>query len=182
VQLVLAPYRHHSAGGGGASERASGVGDLAVRAKLNLSGNDVGRTAVAVMPFVRFPTGASGVSGGQVEYGVIVPVAVRDLPGAIDVGAMAELDVTRNAGDDPYGVDLIHSVTAGHALLGERSAFYVEYLGSVGIRARRGYAAYFDTGVTYSPAAHVQLDAGVNVGLSRPADDVTVFAGLAFRT
>ena len=40
---------------------------------------------------------------------------------------------------------------------------------------------YFDTGVTHALSKDMQLDAGITVGLSRRADDLTVFAGLSFR-
>jgi hypothetical protein len=36
--------------------------------------------------------------------------------------------------------------------------------------------AYFDTCVTRPLSKNVQLDPGINLGLSRRADDVTVFA------
>jgi hypothetical protein len=61
LQLVLEPYTH-------IFEReddyyrntSSGLGDTTVRVKYNLWGNDSGRTALAVVPFVTLPTAARG--------------------------------------------------------------------------------------------------------------------------
>lgn len=39
----------------------------------------------------------------------------------------------------------------------------------------------FDFGVTYKVRPNIQLDAGVNIGLTRSADDVNPFVGLTVR-
>jgi hypothetical protein len=95
---------------------------------------------------------------------------------------MAELDVSRNQRDTGYGLDLVHSITLGHALLGGRSAFYVEYAGGAGIGTGQGYAASANGGVTYAATRDLQLDAGIMASLSHPAGGYTHFAGFAFRT
>jgi len=181
IQLVLNPYQNILTYGRSLSRRDSGFGDAELRAKLNLWGNDGGRTAFSVMPFVRFPTGSGGLSDHRFEEGLILPLAAQGLPGGFDLGAMAEFDLGRNEGNDGYGVDFAHSVTIGHKLSTEKLNGYVEYVGIAPMGASRTYLAYFDTGVTHALSKNVRLDAGINVGLSRRADDFTVFAGLSFR-
>ena len=46
-----------------------GVGDLYVRGKVNLAGPDGGDFQLAVIPYVKAPTGAPGVSNGAAEGG-----------------------------------------------------------------------------------------------------------------
>src|SRR5579871_4347147 len=58
----------------GRSARAAGVGDVFLRAKLNLVGDDGGDTAVAIEPFVKLPTAGKSVGDGAVEEGVLAPV------------------------------------------------------------------------------------------------------------
>ena len=181
LQLVLNPYQNILTYGPSLSRRDSGFGDAEVRAKLNLWGNDGGKTAFSVMPFVRFPTGSGGLSNHHVEEGLILPLAVQELPSGFDLGAMAEFDLDRNDRNDGYGVDFVHSVTIGHKLFTEKLNAYMEYVGIAPMRTSRAYLAYFDTGVTRALSKNLQLDAGINVGLSRRADDFTVFAGLSFR-
>lgn len=179
LQLVLNPYQSVRTRGGGASTRASGLGGTELRAKLNLWGNDGGRTAFAAMPFVRFPTGSEELRDRHLSGGLILPLAVQDLPGGFDVGTMAELDVSRETGSSQ--VDFIHSVTCGHDLFKDKLRGYVEYVGVVPLRGDRTYLAFLDTGVTFAVSSGVQLDAGVNLGLSREAEDFTLFAGVSFR-
>ncbi len=145
IQLIVSPYLRRSAGGGAAGS-VGGVGDLTARAKVNLAGNDGGRVAVALLPFVRLPMGAADVTAGRVEAGLILPVAVRDLPGGFELGTMAEFDVDRDTRDVRFGLDVVHSLTVGHALIGDRASGYLEYVGSTGIRTGRGYAVSVDGG------------------------------------
>jgi hypothetical protein len=179
LQLVLNPRQSVRTRGRGISTRERGWGDTEVRAKLSLWGNDGGRTAFGVMPFVRFPTAAEGLGDSHRSGGLILPLAIRDLPGGLDLGAMAELDVDRE--DGAARASLVHSVTCGHDLPGGKLAGYVEYVGVVPLRGGRAYLAYLDLGATYALRRDVQLDAGLDVGLSRAADDLTLFAGLSFR-
>jgi hypothetical protein len=94
---------------------------------------------------------------------------------------MAEFDLDRNDRNDGYGVDFVHSATIGHELFTEKLIGYVEYVGIAPMRTSRTYLVYFDTGVTQALSKDMQWDAGITVGLSRRADDLTVFAGLSFR-
>ncbi|MGL4402063.1 MAG: transporter [Luteolibacter sp.] len=48
-----------------------GFGDLQIRLKRNLWGNDEGSTSMAVMPFVQLPTSSGNLGSDEVEGGVI---------------------------------------------------------------------------------------------------------------
>lgn len=43
------------------------------------------------------------------------------------------------------------------------------------------WVATFDFGFTYEVSRHIQLDAGMNVGLTDAADDLNPFIGLSLR-
>ena len=156
-----------------------GFGDAALRMKFNFWGNDGGDSAFGLLPFVNFPTASDGLSNHHVEGGLILPFALK-LPADFDLGAMAEFDLNRNAANSGYGLDFVHTVTVGHELTEKLNA-YVEYVGKAPHQLHRTYVAFFDTGVTYAVTDNVQLDAGVNIGLSRHADDLLFFTGLSFR-
>ena len=187
VQFVFTPYtREETEGGGGAGdELAEGFSDdTQVRLKINLWGNDgpapgLGDTAFAVMPFVKFPTGSDELSNDHVEGGVILPLAVA-LPGGVNLGLMAELDVVYNEADDGYGLDFVHTATVGRDLVGALAG-YVEYIGIAPHDTGGTYQAIASGGLTYAVTDDWVLDVGGTVGLSDSADDFTVFAGTSFR-
>jgi hypothetical protein len=122
------------------------------------------------------------VSTGRYEGGIVLPVAVRDLPGAFDLGTMVAVDVSRNRRDTGYGVEVVHFVTLGHALVGDRTAFYLEYAGTAGIQTGQQDAASANGGVTYTPTRNLQFDGGIMADLSHPTSSYTLFARFALRT
>jgi hypothetical protein len=175
LQLVVDPYARVETD----AETIDGFGDLQVRSKLNLWGNDGGPTALALMPFIQLPTGADGLGSDHVEGGLIVPFAA-ELPAGWSLGMMAELDIVRDEEDDDYGVEFVHTVAFGHDIVGPLAG-YVEYIGVAPHRTGAGYQAAIGFGLTYGLSANVQFDGGANVGISRDADDVVLFAGMSFR-
>ena len=58
-------------------ETASGFADFQTRLKVNLWGNDGGKTALAIMPFVKWLLPASGLRNGQTVGGFICPLAIE---------------------------------------------------------------------------------------------------------
>lgn len=181
IQVGIDPYTHARTKdrATGTTETLEGFGDTVVRLKVNLWGNDEGETALGVMPYVKFPTADDEFSNGEVEWGIIVPLAVA-LPGEFSLGLMAEFDVIRSGADDRYVVDFVHSATISHALAGDLGG-YVEYAGFMSLNAEEDYRGYLDLGLTYAMSDDVQFDAGVRVGLTRAAEDVGVFAGVSLR-
>jgi hypothetical protein len=178
LQTVIAPHtrvRTHDRIAG-TRERVSGFGDITSRLKINLWGNDGGSSALAVMPFVTWPTGRRGLSSESVEGGLIVPLAL-ELPRGFGLGLMTEIDVVRNDSDTGHDTEWLNSVTLARDIVGSLGGFIeLTHL------SRRGRdAATFDCGLTYGVGRHVQFDVGCNVGLTRATEDLTVFTGLAVR-
>jgi hypothetical protein len=177
--LIVNPYLNQWMRGAGTSSRLWGFGDTTVRAAWNAWGNDGGMTAFGVIGFVSFPTATDGLSNHHLQGGVIFPFAVN-LPADFVLEAMAEFDIDRNSANSGYGLDLLDTINLSHAIVG-RLAGYVEYAGIAPIDTGHTYVAFFDTGVTYLLADNVQIDFGVNIGLSGHANDLVVVTGMAFR-
>jgi hypothetical protein len=179
LAIGLDPYTHARTDDGTAEATADGFGDVVVRLKANLWGNDGGRSAFAVMPYVKVPTASDELGNDEWEGGVILPLSVA-LSEEWTMGMMAEFDFLRDGADDSYVVDFVHSVTVGRPIVGELGG-YIEYAGFYNLNADEDYRGYFDAGVTYGLSENVQLDAGVRVGLTEAAEDFGVFSGIAWR-
>lgn len=161
------------------SPDASGVGDLTLRFKANLWGNDDGDTALGIMPYVKLPTGDRDVSNGNAEPGIILAFGA-DLPGDFSLGLMAEFAGVRNAADDGFDFEFLHTLTVGHSLVGPLGGF-IEYIGVANSDSGTDYQASFSTGLTLGLSDDVQLDAGAVFGLTDSADDLTLFSGISVR-
>jgi hypothetical protein len=178
IQVVVDSYlqvegKHQPSG---LRVRQKGFGDVTLRYKHNIWGNDEGSSALAVMPFVKIPTNTDDLGNDSVEGGLIVPYA-SDLGGGWSFGAMTELDVLRNDSDDGYELVWLNTTTVGRDLTDQVGVFF-ELALEVGIGKP---AATFNTGLTYSVSDDIQLDAGVFWGITRAAPDLTVFTGFTTR-
>ncbi len=156
-----------------------GIGDVTVRLKQNLWGNDGGSTAFALMPFVKLPTNSGGIGNDQVEFGVIAPLAIG-VSDRVGIGLMTELDLLEEADGTGLAPTLINTATVGVGLT-ERLGIYTELFTEKSIEKGADWVVTWDTGLTYAISGDVQLDAGVNLGVTDSADDVNLFVGLSRR-
>jgi hypothetical protein len=156
-----------------------GFGDVISRLKVNLWGNDGGTTALAVMPYVKLPTNTDNVGNNSVEGGLIVPLGVS-LPRQWNMGLMTQLDINRDEGGDGHHAEFVNTITFSHGIVGELSG-YVEFFSSVSTESGSEWVGTFDCGLTYMLTEDIQLDGGVNIGVTRSADDVNPFLGLSWR-
>ena len=79
------------------------------KSKINLFGNDGGSAALAVIPYVKIPSGTLNISNGVVEGGLIAPLQLK-LPQDFGLTLMTEVDVLKNANDSgrhPNFINLI---------------------------------------------------------------------------
>jgi hypothetical protein len=168
LQVVVEPF-HHANG-------RTGFGDLTLRNKWNLWGNDGGATALALMPFITLPTASSGLGAGSVEGGLIVPFGF-ECPARFVCATMLELDAVRRA--ERYGADLVATATAGHALYRELSGF-VELTSVLPVDG--GDAAFgANSGLTLGLSDDLMLDGGARLGLNDAAEDLSLFLGGSVR-
>ncbi len=181
LQLVVETYNIEKAKDRdtGRSMRTAGFGDIALRAKINFWGNDGGPTAFAVMPVVKLPTAADDLGNGAVEGGVIMPLLFR-LPADCELATELEIYQGRDANRDGYHQEIVNAVTFSHDFT-KRLAGYVELFSNVSNERHAGWVATFDCGLTYRLSPNVQLDTGVNIGLTDAADDLNPFVGLSLR-
>lgn len=180
VQLVLQPhtYVHTSDPGAGVSKQR-GFGDIVTRVKWNLWGNDGGETALALMPYFKLPTNQDQLGNRSAEGGIILPLAVK-LPAGWDMGLMTQLDVVRDTTTSGYHQEFVNTVTFSHDIVGDLGG-YAEFFSSVSTERGSSWTGTVDLGLTYALTKNIQLDAGVNLGVTRAADDWNPFVGLSFR-
>ena len=180
LQLMLDTYVHSRVENraNGLVVRAAGFGDITTRLKINFWGNDGGRTAFGIMPFVKLPLSASSLRNGRTEGGIILPFAM-ELPAGWGMGAMSEIDFVAN---DRGGTDreFVHSITFSRDLIRNLGG-YVEFVAVTGSAPGFEWQGQFDLGFTYAMTRDVQLDLGCNFGLTKSAPDYQPFVGLSHR-
>lgn len=161
---------------GGPRVRSRGFGDATLRAKYNFAGNDGGAgLAFGLIADLKVPTGASAVSNGKTEGALTLPVAF-ELGGGWGGGAMTSVErVYSDVGR--HRTVWSNTFTVSRDLT-ETTGGFLELTSSAGDGR---HVATFNCGLTYAVHRDAQLDCGVNLGLSRSAPDVQVFAGVSRR-
>lgn len=180
-QLVIESYHHVSTEDRKAAStvKQSGFGDMAPRLKMNVWGNDGGKTALAIMPMVKIPTSQNGLGNDDVEAALILPFAA-ELPGGWSLGVMSVVGMMRNSADDGYTTEFVNSITFGHDIVGNLAG-YIEFFSLVSAESDTDWVGTVDLGLTYAITQDIQLDAGVNIGVTRSADDINPFMGISWR-
>jgi len=174
VAVNVQPYTLVQAG----HDSTAGMGSTDLWLKANFWGNDGDiKTAAGIMSIVRLPTGPDAIGTDEVEPGIAGMFTVK-LTEKVEVGLMGEVDFVRGTDDPSYETDFLHTATISFPIVGELNG-YVEYAGIASTGAT--YQAFADVGLTYQVNDNMQLDGGVNIGLSESAEDFTVFTGVSVR-
>jgi hypothetical protein len=183
-EVNIAPYEQVSTHdkGSGVTATSGGVGDLFLKAKLNLLGDDGGSVAFALEPYVKVPTAPLGVGDGAVEEGILAPIQVS-LPANWQLVIDPEYDELANAighgqhsnisGLLSFGYPVTKTVTVSLEVWGDAN---FDPIGEV-------KQASFDLGAAWIPAKapNFQLDGGVNLGLNRATPGAQAYLGVSRR-
>ena len=176
LQLI---FNTHSVAGqveGGDRTYSNGFGDITLRIKRNLWGNDSGETAFAVMPYLTFPT-HTGMSNRTWAGGIILPFSTS-LPNGWTLGLMTELDFRDRAADGAGRFQWLHSVTTGIPLTADVGA-YIELVSIASPTAPHQLST--NAGLTFQLSPNLIIDTGCRIGLSRTSPDLGVFSGFSVR-
>jgi hypothetical protein len=180
LQVILEPYNHsYEREEGLAPVSRTGIGDTTVRLKFNCWGNDSGMTAFALMPYLRIPTGAEGLGNDELEGGVIFPFSAA-LPWEFHLGLSGSIAKARKTNGHEYHTEYTASAALFRKLFGDLDG-YVECFNAVSDEKGIGRATTFNTGLLYWLRDDLQLNAGVDIGLTTWADDWYAFIGASWR-
>lgn len=164
----------------GSAERASGIGDLTVSLRQNLTNPDGSGFSAAVMPYATLPTGNEAIGAGEWTAGVLLPLSY-DLGGGVQLGVTAQVEAA--ADSDRDGRHLAYGGVAGLALpLSDALGVTLEVAASRD-RDPSGHSTEWLGGVSagWMVREDLQLDAGANIGLDSTAPDLQLYLGVAKR-
>jgi hypothetical protein len=162
----------------GTEQRQSGFSDLTLRSKISVFGDDGGPFAIGLIPFVTFPSGANGIGNRGFAGGVGFP-AQFNLPSDFQLGIESTIQTIHEPGGGSH-FDYLNSVSLGHSITKKLST-YVELATDISTMAHSSWIGTIDTALLYQPTKNWQLDAGVNIGVTKAANDLFTFIGASWR-
>jgi hypothetical protein len=179
AELQVTPYASASTKSAAATTAVSGIGDTYARLKINVLGDDQGPSAVALLPYIKFPTAQSRLGNGKIEAGVILPVSFS-VPGGFTLIVMPEGDYLKDSGDDRYHGAFDFLINLSHSL-NKRWTFYSEVFTTQSFQAGQRPFYTLDEALTFALTANIQVDFGGNFSLSRVTPKSELYAGLSQR-
>jgi Putative MetA-pathway of phenol degradation len=163
----------------GTTTTASGVGDVVTRAKLNLFGNAGGGPALALMPYIKWPTAPQGIGNRFVEGGMAAPLAIP-LPAGFTAVLMGQIDIAKNPGDNGYHVNLPALININRQIFDGVTA-YAEIYADWSTRSDVRDIYTLDFALAWGPRPNLQFDIGVYIGLVPAATPYQIYAGVSQR-
>lgn len=154
--------------------KTAGFDDISLRFKYNIWGNAGGKTALAVLPFLSFPT--SSFSDNGIQGGIVLPFAL-ELKKGWGFGSQAEVDIVKEE-DHHYHSAFLYSFTFGKSLFKKVEAFAEAYATYSLFTGNKDI--YGNGGVIFSISKNLNIDAGFNYGINKSTDKI-YFAGFSFR-
>jgi len=159
----------------GNKEIDDGHGDLTFRIKQNLLGNDGGDFAMAVLPYVKFPT--SKYEDSRFEGGLIVPMQYQ-LPGEWNLGFQVEVDRLKDQDGQAMHTEFLQTLTISHPIIKGLDGIAETYY-TYDFKAHQ-FSNYINAAIQMDLARDFKLDAGLNLGIQHNAAK-HFFVGASYR-
>ena len=158
----------------------SGFGNLTLQFKYNFFGDDGGRFAFGVIPYLQLPTNTAGLGTRYVEGGVLLPLSI-DLGNNFQAGLQTEFDAVRNNANTRYEAAFTNIAYLGYNFPDKKFTVYTEFYSQVNQGPDSAVAATVNGGLLYYIGDNMEVDFGCNFGVTHAAPDFMPFTGLTMR-
>ena len=158
----------------------SGFGDLTLLFKYNLFGNDGGKFAFGILPYLKLPTNTANLGNKWVEGGVELPLSIN-VTDNINFSIQTEFDAVRNDANTRYEATFTNIAYLGYTFLNKKFTVYGEFYSRVNQGPDSQVEGQVDTGLLYYLGKNAEVDCGCNFGVTRAAPDYEPFVGMSVR-
>jgi Putative MetA-pathway of phenol degradation len=164
----------------GVTSTLRGWTDLQARMKFNLFGNDSGDYALAVVPYVKFPSGSTGISNKKYEYGGYLPLYVKlnDKWSVIFLVQGDSLVSSSNPDLRRFNAQVLANV--GYAA-SDTVTLSAEYYTQHKFGDHAPTVQTLDFAVAWNLGDDLQVDAAWYAPLNKASPDVTLYFGISKR-
>ena len=165
----------------GTSSSASGPSDFFARAKINLWGNEGGKSAFALIPYIKAGTAPESLGGNRATEGGIIAASSYDLGNSISLTFNSEWDRLKNSADSNFHNQFVSTVGLSGPIAKDLT-LTVELWSQTNydpVQTVRQYS--FDTALAWVVKPNLQLDVGANFGLNKETPALQVYTGITRR-
>lgn len=160
----------------GITQTQKGFGNINLRIKQNILGNNSGNFAIAILPYVKLPT-SKYEDDHMVEAGFIVPMAYK-LPGKWKLGFQVEVDRLKDSDQHAMHTEFLQTLTISHPLLKNLEGIAETYY-TYDFKEHQ-FNNFINAAIQIEVLKDFKIDAGLNYGLQHHAEK-HYFLGAAYR-
>ena len=180
LEVDVTPWQRATSRGPGFRELASGIGDVRLIYKQQLTQANAALQAT-LMPVVKLPTATRSVGNGRWEAALLVPIDYSSGKSPFSIELTPELDWAADADGRGH-----HAAMVQVASLGWQATDKVNLSAEIWGRwdwdpSGTTRQASADGSIAYLLSNDVQLDAGANFGLNDVTPDVELYGGVSVR-
>ena len=180
IEIDVAPWQRSTSRSGGVRDRASGIGDVTVAYKRQLTAEDA-PVQVAALPFVKIPIAKRSLGNGKWEAGLMLPVAAGIAKTPLSLGATPEVDWVADSDGRGHHLAMTQVASLGWAA-SDRFGISAELWGNWDWDPDGTTSQYSaDGSIAYLVNEGLQIDVGANFGLNRQTPDLELYAGISKR-
>lgn len=146
--------------------KTNGFGDIMLRLKQNITGNDKGNFVMAILPYAKIPSSQYD-DESRFEYGLIVPMLYK-LPGDWNLGFQVEVDRLKDQDLPEMHTEFLQTLTISHPLTKSIDGIAETYY-TYDFKAHE-FSNYINAALQMEVAKNFKVDAGLNYGLQHHSD------------
>ena len=146
--------------------KTHGFGDITLRIKQNITGNDKGNFVMAVLPYAKIPSSQYDEKS-RFEYGLIVPMLYK-FAGDWNLGFQVEVDRLKDQDIPEMHTELLQTLTISHPLTKNLDGIAETYY-TYDFKAHE-FSNYINAALQMEVAKNFKVDAGLNYGLQHHAE------------
>ena len=181
IQFIQNPLIYKKYSQSNSSQKFQGRGESFLRFKHNFLGNDGGKLGFSLTPFVKIIQSSQNQTGSDLKGGLIMPFQVKILDD-LTLGGMYQINYykTQNNIKNSRYFAIINAYYLSKDFTNKISS-YAEFYSLKTFVNKNFVQNYVDFGVNYLLTDNLKLDVGANFGVSKKADDLNYFSGVAYR-
>lgn len=157
-------------------QKKEGLGDMVIRLKHNLQGNDHGDFAISLTPIAYLPTAAAGLSPhDRMEGGLAVPMSLK-IENLWVLELLTQVDNRNEDSELKWQSNYTNGISLSRPIF-EKFVLYVEVFNLYKKNPKLTNETTLDFGLQYELSEEIKLDAGTYLGMSPEAQDQEIFVG-----
>lgn len=157
----------------------NGFGDFGIQGKWTIWSDPSSSSGFGLIPFVVFNTAQRHLGAGATQGGMSFPLQLS-LPADFSLSFMPGVSASPNGHGGGYHPQVAASVSLSRTLVGNLSAFG-EFATNLDAKHPSDWSGTVDFGLIYLLTNDLQIDLGMNVGVTRSAPDIAPFLGVSVR-